>query len=128
MSRTFAALRVRNYRLFLSSQVVATTGLWMQRIAHGPVVDVDAFEPSAGLPRDEVVADFRTSALEVQADVQYFDVAGIAKGIAEKGMSGQLLGYLSQADALVHVVRAFNDPAVPHPSGSVDPARDGLQA
>ena len=29
------------------------------------------------------------------------------------------------ADALVHVVRAFRDPAVPHPSGSVDPARDG---
>lgn len=31
--RTLAALQVRNYRLFLSSQVVATTGLWMQRIA-----------------------------------------------------------------------------------------------
>src|SRR3977135_2581185 len=28
------------------------------------------------------------------------------------------------ADALVHVVRAFNDPTVPHPSGSIDPARD----
>src|SRR5512138_1450400 len=28
------------------------------------------------------------------------------------------------ADALVHVVRAFNDPSVPHPSGSVNPARD----
>ena len=32
-------------------------------------------------------------------------------------------GY-KNADALVHVVRAFPDPAVPHPSGSVDPARD----
>src|SRR4051794_41867814 len=31
--RTLAALQVRNYRLYLSSQVVATTGLWMQRIA-----------------------------------------------------------------------------------------------
>ena len=28
------------------------------------------------------------------------------------------------ADALVHVLRAFDDPAVPHPSGSIDPARD----
>ena len=36
----------------------------------------------------------------VPADVQYLDVAGIAKGIAEKGMSGALLGHLSQADAL----------------------------
>ena len=60
----------------------------------------------------------------VPADVQYLDVAGIAKGIAEKGMSGTLLGHLSQADALVLVVRAFADPDVPHVEGSVDPARD----
>ncbi len=60
----------------------------------------------------------------VPADVQYLDVAGIAKGIAEKGMSGSLLGHLSQADALVLVVRAFADPHVPHVEDSVDPARD----
>jgi len=61
---------------------------------------------------------------KVQADVQYLDVAGIAKGIAEKGMGGQLLGHLAQADALVHVVRAFEDPNVPHPEESVDALRD----
>jgi ribosome-binding ATPase len=60
----------------------------------------------------------------VPADVQYLDVAGIAKGIAEKGMSGALLGHLSQADALVLVARAFDDPNVPHVEGTVDPARD----
>lgn len=60
----------------------------------------------------------------VPADVQYLDVAGIAKGIAEKGMSGTLLGYLSQADALVLVVRAFDDANVPHVESSVDPERD----
>jgi ribosome-binding ATPase len=60
----------------------------------------------------------------VPADVQYLDVAGIAKGIAEKGMSGALLGHLSQADALVLVARAFDDPNVPHAEDTVDPARD----
>ena len=60
----------------------------------------------------------------VAADVQYLDVAGIAKGIAEKGMSGVLLGHLSQADALVLVARAFEDPNVAHVEDSVDPARD----
>jgi ribosome-binding ATPase len=60
----------------------------------------------------------------VPADVQYLDVAGIAKGIAEKGMSGVLLGHLSQADALVLVARAFDDPNVAHVEGGVDPARD----
>jgi len=61
---------------------------------------------------------------KVQADVQYLDVAGIAKGIAEKGMGGQLLGHLAQADALVHVVRAFEDENVPHVEESVNPLRD----
>jgi GTP-binding protein YchF len=61
---------------------------------------------------------------KVQADVQYLDVAGIAKGIAEKGMSGQLLGHLAQADALVHVVRAFEDDDVAHTEDNVDAARD----
>lgn len=60
----------------------------------------------------------------IPADVRYLDVAGVAKGIAEKGMSGALLGHLSQADALVIVIRAFDDPNVPHSEGSVDPARD----
>ncbi len=60
----------------------------------------------------------------VPADVQYFDVAGVAKGIHEHGMSGRLLGYLSQAAALVHVVRAFEDPSVPHPEETVNPLRD----
>ena len=46
----------------------------------------------------------------VPADVQYYDVAGLAKGIHEQGMSGRLLGYMSQGAALVHVVRAFEDP------------------
>lgn len=61
---------------------------------------------------------------KVPADVQYLDVAGMAKGIAEKGMSGALLNNLSQADALVHVVRAFADPNVPHAEANVDPMRD----
>jgi GTP-binding protein YchF len=60
----------------------------------------------------------------VPADVQYVDVAGLAKGMGEKGLSGQLLGHLAQAQALVHVVRAFEDPNVPHPEDSVDPLRD----
>ena len=61
---------------------------------------------------------------KVPADVQYLDVAGVAKGMAEKGMGGKLLGHLSQGDALVHVVRAFEDENIAHPDGSVDPFRD----
>ena len=75
-------------------------------------------------PRLDTLTEMFQPKREVPADVQYLDVAGIAKGIAEKGMSGQLLGHLAQADALVHVVRAFKDPNVEHAEGSVDPLRD----
>lgn len=59
------------------------------------------------------------------ADVQYVDVAGIT---SEKqrgaGLPPALLNYIGGADALLHVVRAFADEAVPHPTGTVDAARD----
>ncbi len=58
------------------------------------------------------------------ADVQYLDVAGVGKGLAESGLGGQLLGYLQETDALILVVRAFEADDVPHPENSVDPIRD----
>lgn len=59
------------------------------------------------------------------ADVQYVDVAGISSGQPERQeLPPALLNYISTADALLHVVRAFEDAAVPHPAESVDAARD----
>ncbi len=59
------------------------------------------------------------------ADVQYVDVAGISGGGRQGGgLPPALLNYISGADALLHVVRAFADDAVPHPEETVDPARD----
>lgn len=75
-------------------------------------------------PRLDALTELFQPQRKVPADVQYLDVAGIAKGISEKGMSGLLLGHLAQADALVHVVRAFEDPNVPHPEETVDVQRD----
>jgi hypothetical protein len=58
------------------------------------------------------------------AQVTYADIAGLGKGVSEGGLSGPLLNALSQSDALLHVVRAFEDPDVPHSEGDVDPRRD----
>lgn len=59
------------------------------------------------------------------AKITYTDVAGIKKGANEGGgMSGELLNHLAGLDGFVHVVRAFASDLVPHPDGSVDPARD----
>ncbi len=59
----------------------------------------------------------------------YADVAGLEGSDGKdandrKGISGQLLNQLSQMDGFVHVVRCFDNPSVPHPTGSLDPQRD----
>ena len=59
------------------------------------------------------------------ATVELVDVAGLVPGSAQKdGFSPQLIQHLRQVDALVHVVRTFTDPSVPHPDGSINPLRD----
>ena len=59
------------------------------------------------------------------AQVQYNDIAGLSPGIGKQGgIPGQLLNALSRCDALLHVVRAFEDDTVPHAEGSVNPRRD----
>jgi len=55
------------------------------------------------------------------ATVQYVDIPGIEKGESSESLD---LAELKNVDALVHVVRAFEDPEILHPDGSIDPARD----
>ncbi|MCP3959243.1 MAG: redox-regulated ATPase YchF [bacterium] len=57
----------------------------------------------------------------VPATVEYYDIPGIQKGGGPQSLD---LAQLRTVDALVHVVRAFEDPELPHPDGSVDPERD----
>jgi ribosome-binding ATPase len=64
----------------------------------------------------------------VQADVTYFDLAAPPAStegrVGTEELPADQLARLREADALLHVVRAFEDPSVPHPEGSVDPKRD----
>ncbi len=64
----------------------------------------------------------------VQADVTYVDLpappASTEGHVGTEELPAEHLARLRDAEALLHVVRAWDDPARPHPSGSVDPARD----
>ena len=62
----------------------------------------------------------------IYAKVTYADIAGLDGSASKTGISGTLLNQLTQMDGFIHVVRCFEDENVPHPSGSVDPARDIL--
>jgi ribosome-binding ATPase len=58
------------------------------------------------------------------AQVTYADISGLDKGVGKGGLTGSLLNALSESDALLHVVRVFEDASVPHSEGSIDPQRD----
>jgi GTP-binding protein YchF len=58
------------------------------------------------------------------AKVTYADIAGLDGSTSKTALSGQLLNQLSQMDGFVHVVRCFENPNVPHPTGNIDPQRD----
>ena len=59
------------------------------------------------------------------ATVEFVDIAGLVKGASKgEGLGNQFLANIREVDAIVHVVRCFEDTNVVHVDGSVDPARD----
>jgi ribosome-binding ATPase len=60
----------------------------------------------------------------IYARVTFADIAGLDKGVSEKGLPGPFINLLGQMDAFIHVVRAFDNPAVALNEGSVNPIRD----
>ncbi len=85
---------------------------------HTAIVDVPD-------PRLDALTRMFNPRKQVHAQVQYNDIAGLARGIGEKGgMDGTLLNQIAQNDALLLVIRAFDDPNVPHVAETIDPARD----
>src|SRR3989304_1277349 len=59
----------------------------------------------------------------VYGKVTYADVGGLDKGVGKTGLPGPFVNQIGQMDAFVHVLRAFDDPSVPHSEGSVNPLR-----
>ena len=75
-------------------------------------------------PRLDELEEIFQPEKKVEAKITYADIGGLAKGISEGGLSGPFRTQLSQMDAFLHVIRAFDDPSVPHPEETVDPQRD----
>ena len=59
------------------------------------------------------------------AVIEFVDIAGLVKGASKgEGLGNQFLSNIRTTDAIVHVVRCFDDPNVTHVEGSTDPLRD----
>jgi GTP-binding protein YchF len=69
----------------------------------------------------EIVSPQRT----VPASVEFVDIAGLVKGASQgEGLGNQFLANIREVDAILEVVRCFDDPNVQHVMGGADPARD----
>ncbi len=87
-------------------------------------------EPNTGIvqvpdPRLDVLARIVSPERTVPAVVEFVDIAGLVKGASEgEGLGNQFLANIREVDAIVHVVRCFEDPDIQHVMESVDPVRD----
>ena len=61
----------------------------------------------------------------IPATVEIVDIAGLVKGASKgEGLGNQFLGNIRETDAIIHVLRCFDDDNIIHVDGSVDPVRD----
>ncbi|KAB8334315.1 redox-regulated ATPase YchF [Scytonema tolypothrichoides VB-61278] len=87
-------------------------------------------EPNVGVvsvpdERLNVLSKISSSKQIVPARVEFVDIAGLVKGASQgEGLGNQFLSHIRQVDAIVHVVRCFENDDIIHVAGSVDPARD----
>lgn len=75
--------------------------------------------------RLQKLGDLYHSKKVTPAVIEFVDIAGLVKGASKgEGLGNQFLANIREVDAIVHVVRCFEDPNVVHVDGSIDPARD----
>lgn len=75
--------------------------------------------------RLQLLADLYHSQKITPAVIEFVDIAGLVKGASKgEGLGNQFLANIREVDAIVHVVRCFEDPNVVHVDGSIDPLRD----
>ncbi|HHL34675.1 MAG TPA: redox-regulated ATPase YchF [Desulfobulbaceae bacterium] len=87
-------------------------------------------EPNVGVvavpdERLDRLADLVKTRNKVATQMEFVDIAGLVKGASRgEGLGNQFLGHIRQVDAILHVVRCFEDDNIVHVDGSIDPLRD----
>jgi len=75
--------------------------------------------------RLDVLAEIGKSAKIVPTSLEFVDIAGLVRGASKgEGLGNQFLANIREVDAIIHVLRCFEDSDVAHVEGSIDPARD----
>src|SRR2546422_275425 len=87
-------------------------------------------DPNVGVvtvpdPRLEPLARIARTQTLIPAAIEFVDIAGLVRGAsAGEGLGNKFLSHIREVDAIVQVVRCFEDPDIHHLTGAVDPVRD----
>ena len=87
-------------------------------------------EPNVGIvavpdKRLDVLGEMYNTKKITPAIIEFVDIAGLVKGASKgEGLGNKFLSHIREVDAIVHVVRCFDNPKITHVDGSVDPIRD----
>lgn len=87
-------------------------------------------EPNVGVvivPDERVtnLSNIYHSKKTIYTTIEFSDIAGLVKGASKgEGLGNKFLGHIREVEAIVHVVRCFDDPNVVHVDGKVDPVND----
>ena len=87
-------------------------------------------EPNVGQvavpdPRLNQIAEIANSQRVVETQLGFVDIAGLVRGASKgEGLGNQFLGHIREVDAIVHVLRCFEDDDITHVEGKVDPVAD----
>ena len=87
-------------------------------------------EPNVGRvavpdPRLDKIAAIAKSAQEIETQIEFVDIAGLVRGASKgEGLGNQFLANIREVDAIVHVLRCFEEGDVTHVEGRVDPVAD----
>ncbi len=95
--------------------------------ANYPFCTIDPNVGVVAVPDERLglLADMYHSAKVTPAVIEFVDIAGLVKGASKgEGLGNQFLANIREVDAIVHVVRCFEDSNIIHVDGSIDPARD----
>lgn len=92
-----------------------------------PFCTIDPSVGVVGVPDERLqkLATLSQSEKTIPAAIEFVDIAGLVKGASEgEGLGNQFLSHIREVDAILEMVRFFDDPDITHVHGEVDPVRD----
>ncbi len=105
----------------------ALTATAAAEAANYPFCTIEPNTGRVGVPDEhlEKIASIAQSAKIIPTQLEFVDIAGLVRGASKgEGLGNQFLGHIRSTEAIIHVLRCFEDDDITHVEGSVNPLRD----